>query len=118
MYSETDNPGKPPVGSEQISERAALEPLTAQSPLAVNISIPTRTAILFLAQLFAILLMSFANRSDRIALLGTFYNDPSAPAINTAVALPALLVIVAWARCQPVASAPKRWIWSRGRVLL
>lgn len=86
--------------------------------LSLRISIPMWAAILFLARPFAILLMSVANRRDRTGLLSTFYHDPVALAIDTFAALPALLVIIAWARHYPDASQPVRWIWAHGRQLL
>ncbi len=86
--------------------------------LSLRISLPMWAAILFLARPFAILLMSFANRRDRTGLLETFYHDPVSMAIDTVAALPALLVIVAWARHRPEASQPLRWLWARGRALL
>jgi hypothetical protein len=86
--------------------------------LCLKISMPMWAAILFLARPFAILLMSFANRQDRTGLLSTFYHDPFSLAIDTLAALPALLVIVAWARHRPEASRPIRWLWAHGRSLL
>ena len=74
--------------------------------------------ILFLARPFAILLMSVANRRDRTGLLGTFYHDPVSLAIDTFAALPALLVIIAWARRRPEAARTIRWLWAHGRTLL
>lgn len=86
--------------------------------LSLKISIPMWGAILFLARPFVILLLSVANKRDRTGLLDTFYHDPVALAIDTIAALPALLVIIAWARHRPEASQPIRRIWAQGRLLL
>jgi hypothetical protein len=86
--------------------------------LYLRVSIPMWGAILFLARPFAILIMSVANKRDRTGMLETFYHDYVSLTIDTFAALPALLVIIAWARRQPGASQPIRRIWAQGRLLL
>lgn len=84
----------------------------------LKVSIPMGLSMLFLARPFVILVMSIANRRDRIGLLETFYHSSFALGVDTFAALPALLVLVAWARRQPNASPAIRWLWSHGRSLL
>ena len=86
--------------------------------LSLKLSIPMWGAVLFLARPFVILLLSVANKKDRTGLLSTFYHDPVSFAIDTFAALPALLVLIAWARHYPEASQPIRRIWAQGRLLL
>ncbi|MEE9493237.1 MAG: DUF2919 family protein [Gammaproteobacteria bacterium] len=88
--------------------------------LCLKLSIPAWATIVFLVRPFAIILMSVANRRDRMGVLNTMYGDPVSPAlyIDAFAALPALLVIYAWVKRQPEAPQYIRWIWSRSRSIL
>lgn len=84
----------------------------------LKISIPLWVAILFLARPFAILLMSVVNRRDRTGLITIFYGDPISMGIDMLAALPVMLVVYAYVKRRPEASAFVRWIWTHGRSLL
>lgn len=88
------------------------------SHFSLKVNLSTWGALLFLARPFVILLISIANRRDKMGLMNFFYHDPIAMTIDIFAALPALLVIFAWVRRLPAASDPIRWIWSHGRSLL
>lgn len=75
-------------------------------------------AIVFLIKPYLVMLISFANRSNRTELIYIFYAHDGTLAIAELASLPAIAIFVAWIYRQPGANGVVRWIWRNGRNLL
>jgi hypothetical protein len=74
--------------------------------------------VLFLCRPYVVLLLSVANRNDKMGLLDLLYADRTALAAAAVAALPALAVLFAMIRRRPEAGPLPRKLWRWGRWLL
>ncbi|HLD09086.1 MAG TPA: DUF2919 family protein, partial [Methylophilaceae bacterium] len=65
-----------------------------------------------------ILVLSLANKTDRMGLVYLFYPATSGLPFAAAAALPAVLLLVAWVKRKPGAHTAVRWIWHHGKIFL
>jgi len=86
--------------------------------LCLKISLETWVVILFLIRPYVILVLSLANKRDRMGLIYSFYPSTSGLPLAAAAALPAVLLLIAWVKRKPGAHAAVRWIWQHGKALL
>ena len=73
---------------------------------------------LFLLRPYIVLIFSFANMRDRMALIELLYTDRLMMSLGALAGIPAALLIYAWSRREPNASDFVKNVWSRGRGLL
>ena len=73
---------------------------------------------LFLLRPYLVLIFSFANMSDRMALIELLYTDRLMMSLGALAGIPAALLMYAWSRREPNASDFVRNLWRRGRELL
>ena len=73
---------------------------------------------LFLVRPYVVLVLSFANRNDRMELINMMYTDRVLMSWGALAGVPAAFVVYAWMKREPDASDFVRNIWSRGRMLL
>ncbi|MCK4951000.1 MAG: DUF2919 family protein [Gammaproteobacteria bacterium] len=73
--------------------------------------------IIFLLRPYIIAIFSLVNMSDRMSLI-RMVGPGTGMTISTIMAFPAIMVIYAWIKRTPDASARVRWIWRHGRELL
>lgn len=94
-------------------------PLSAYDKyVSLDMSVGMWLVIAFLVRPYVIVLMSVANRRNPMALIDTFYADRSHLALGALAAIPAVLLVIAWNKRKPEASALARRLWHRGRALL
>ena len=74
--------------------------------------------LLFLLRPYLVLIFSFANMSDRMALIELLYTDRLMMSLGALAGIPAALLMYAWSRREPNASDFVRNLWRRGRELL
>lgn len=73
---------------------------------------------IFLLRPFVVLVLSIANRKDRMAMINLFYSDRFAMILAAIAAIPAVFVFFAYLKRSPEASERLRWLWLNGRTLL
>ncbi len=73
---------------------------------------------LFLVRPYVVLVMSFANRNDRMELINLLYTDKVMMSLGAIAGIPAAFVVYAWMKREPNASDFVKNIWHRGRILL
>ena len=73
---------------------------------------------LFLLRPYLILIFSFANMRDRMALIELLYPDRLMMSLGAFAGIPAALLIYAWSRREPNASDFVKNLWRKGRGLL
>lgn len=86
--------------------------------LCLNMSTGMWLVLAFLLRPYVIMIMSLANRRDRMGLINMFYADRFGMVLGALAAVPALLLIYAWFKRKPDAPDRVRWLWRHGRVLL
>lgn len=86
--------------------------------LCLNLSAGMWLVVAFLLRPYVIMIMSLANRRDRMGLIDMVYADRSGMAMGALAAVPVLLLIYAWVKRKPDASDKVRWLWRHGRGLL
>lgn len=74
--------------------------------------------LVFLFRPYAIMVMSFATKRDRMGLINLFYDDRAAMALGAVAAMPMVLIIYAWIKRRPGAAAHVRHIWNSGRWIM
>lgn len=75
-------------------------------------------AFIFLLRPYVVLVLSVANRKDRMAMINLFYSDRYAMILAAIAAIPAVMVLYAFLKRKPDASDRIRSIWRNGRLLL
>jgi hypothetical protein len=94
-------------------------PLSAYDKyVCLDMSVGMWLVIAFLLRPYLIVIISLANRQDRMGVIDMFYADRSHLALGALAAIPAVLVFIAWNKRKPGASAFARALWHRGRALL
>jgi len=73
---------------------------------------------LFLIRPYLVLIISVANRTDRLQLINLLYADRMMMWLGLLAGIPAVLVVYAWMKRQPNATKFVRYIWHRGKLLL
>lgn len=86
--------------------------------LCLKIGLGTWVVILFLIRPYVILVLSLANKADRMGLVYLFYPARAALPLAAAAALPTVLLLISWVKRKPGARASIRWIWQHGKVFL
>jgi len=72
----------------------------------------------FLLRPYVVVVVSLANRVDRMRVIDTFYPDRASMAISALLALPALLLVWAWIKRQRGQGGLAQRVWRHGRALL
>jgi hypothetical protein len=75
-------------------------------------------ALAFLCRPYVVMIMSWANRRNRMQLIEMFYSDRSAFALAALGAIPTLVLIIAYIQRRPSGGPSARWVWHHGRALL
>lgn len=81
-------------------------------------SIAMWAAIAFLCRPYVVMIMSWANRHDRMQLIELIYSDRAAFALAALGAIPTLLLIIAYVQRRPSGGQTARRVWRHGRALL
>lgn len=103
---------KAPINSKNYPASAYDDKLN------LKLGIALWMVIVFLIKPYLVMLISFANRSNRTELIYTFYAHDGTLAMAELASLPAIAIFVAWIYRQPGANGIIRWIWRNGRGLL
>jgi len=73
---------------------------------------------LFLIRPYVVLVISLANRNDRMGLINLLYTDKLMLSLGALAGIPALLVVYSLIKRDPDASDYIKKIWHKGRLLL
>ncbi len=74
--------------------------------------------IAFLIRPYVVVVSSLANRSNRMEFINLVYSDFKFLSMSALAALPAILLIYAWARREPGVPQHVKHIWKVGKILL
>ncbi len=72
----------------------------------------------FLLRPYVVVVLSIANRADRLGLIKLVYSDHLAMTLAAIAAVPAIFVVYAFIKRAPDAPDKVQWIWQHGRELL
>lgn len=73
---------------------------------------------LFLLRPIVVMLLSVTNRTDPMRLIDLVYPDRLSLSLGAFAAIPAAILIYAWVKRVPGASAFVRYVWQKGRIVL
>lgn len=73
---------------------------------------------LFLLRPIVVMLLSLVNRSGPMQLINMVYPDRLVLSLGAFAAIPTAILVYAWAKKAPGASAFVRYVWQKGRIVL